>query len=111
MNGQERQIEFYQTEKGKQPCREWLDKLKDLRGKETILVRIRRLGLGHFGVSKALKSGLFELKIDFGPGYRVYFARHEDLFILLCGGSKNNQREDIKLAHIYWEDYKHRHGK
>lgn len=77
----------------------WLGKLKDRRAVARILVRIDRLALGNPGDVKSVGGGVFELKIDYGPGDRVYFAqREQQLVLLLCGGDKSTQSQDIGTA-------------
>ena len=77
----------------------WLRGLRDRQARARIEVRIRRFSLGNPGFSRALKDGLFELKIDHGPGYRVYYTfKNHTLVLLLCGGDKTTQQDDIKLA-------------
>ncbi len=77
----------------------WLKGLRDLRGKERILERIRRLSQGHFGDVKSVGDGVSEARINFGPGYRLYYVRRsEALVILLCGGDKSSQSRDIAKA-------------
>ena len=77
----------------------WLRSLRDRQAKARIEVRIRRLSLGNPGQYRALQGGLCELKIDAGPGYRVYYTlRHNTLILLLCGGDKSSQPDDIKHA-------------
>ncbi len=77
----------------------WLRSLRDRQARARIEVRIRRLSLGNPGLSRALKDGLFELKVDYGPGYRVYYTfKNQTLVLLLCGGDKSTQQDDIKLA-------------
>lgn len=77
----------------------WLDGLKDLRAIARIEVRLRRLSLGHLGDVKSLGDGVSELRIDYGPGYRLYFTRRgERIVILLCGGDKKRQGDDIARA-------------
>lgn len=67
------------------------------------------MSVGNPGDSKAVGEGVFELRIDHGPGYRVYFARADDvLILLLCGGDKSTQSRDIRQAIGYWQDYKKR---
>jgi putative addiction module killer protein len=79
----------------------WLGKLKDRRAVARILVRIDRLALGNPGDVKAVGGGVSELKIDYGPGYRVYFAqRGQQLVLLLCGGDKSTQSQDISTAQM-----------
>ena len=78
---------------------EWLARLRDLRARARIAARIERLGFGLTGDAKSVGSGVSELRIDYGPGYRVYFARRgNELVILLCGGDKGAQDRDIAKA-------------
>ena len=89
-----------------------MESLKDVRARAKIRTRIDRISLGNFGFCDSVGLGVAELKIDFGPGYRVYFGELGNrLIILLCGGDKSTQREDIKNAHNYWLDYRRRHAK
>ena len=77
----------------------WLRKLKDSQAKARILVRVSRLSHGNPGDAKAVGEGVFEMRIDYGPGYRVYFKRHgEEIALLLCGGDKKSQPADIARA-------------
>ena len=78
---------------------EWLDALKDRAGRARILVRVERLIHGNPGQHRDLTDGVSELKIDFGPGYRVYYAqRGTSLLLLLAGGDKSTQQKDIAMA-------------
>ncbi|MFZ1441487.1 MAG: type II toxin-antitoxin system RelE/ParE family toxin [Candidatus Microthrix subdominans] len=78
----------------------WLTKLKDRAGRLRILKRIDRLANGNPGNVKSVGHGVLELRLDVGPGYRVYYAKHGDLLILLlCGGDKSTQHNDIDRAH------------
>lgn len=77
----------------------WIDGLKDLTGRARIQARVERLAAGNPGRHQVLKGGVCELKIDVGPGYRVYYTmRSNVLAILLCGGDKSTQDKDIKTA-------------
>lgn len=77
----------------------WFSKLRDRRARARILVRIRRLSLGNSGDVRAIGEGVSEMRIDYGPGYRVYFVtRGDDLVILLAGGDKRSQDRDIQKA-------------
>ena len=77
----------------------WIDALRDLQGRARILVRIERLAAGNPGDVKPVGEGVSELRIDFGPGYRVYFTqRGREIVILLAGGDKSSQSTDIKTA-------------
>jgi putative addiction module killer protein len=79
--------------------RDWINSLKDLAGRARVQVRVDRLVHGNPGKHRALTSGVCELKIDFGPGYRVYYTeRGGDLIVLLAGGDKSTQAGDVKAA-------------
>lgn len=98
----------YQTRDGKIPFEEWVAKMhkKDPELAFRILLRIDRAEKGNFGNYRYLRSGVWEMKMDFGPGYRVYFAvEHREILLLLIGGDKKGQSSDIKLAIDYWKDY------
>ena len=91
--------------KATQEFTEWLNGLKDQTGRARIQARIERLAGGNPGSHRNLKRGVSELKIDVGPGYRVYYTHRLDvLIILLCGGDKSTQRADIKLAYDLVEE-------
>jgi putative addiction module killer protein len=88
------------------PFSKWLDTLKDARGVAIIRARLNRILLGNFGDCKSVGGDVEELRIDFGPGYRVYFARSgSTLVILRCGGDKRTQARDIETARLYWREY------
>lgn len=88
-------IEIRQTER----FVSWLSGLKDSKSRARIAERIRRVALGNFGDVKAVGEGVGELRIPYGPGYRVYFVRRGlEVVILLCGGDKSTQAKDIKAA-------------
>lgn len=77
----------------------WIDNLADIRARARILVRVERLAAGNPGDVKPVGEGVSELKINYGPGYRVYFKKQgQELIILLAGGDKSSQAKDIKLA-------------
>lgn len=77
----------------------WIQELKDLKGKARIQARIDKLEFGHFGDCESIGSGVLELRIHFGPGYRVYLMKKgQELVILLAGGDKGSQAKDIKQA-------------
>jgi putative addiction module killer protein len=103
---------IYQTADARKPFAVWLDALKDRLARARIRTRINRLALGNPGDHRALDGGLFELRIDWGPGYRVYFARTGNtIVLLLCGGDKTTQQKDIEHAKAYFQDYKTRTAK
>jgi len=86
----------------------WLLKLKDRRAVSRITMRLERLGEGHWGDVKAVGSGVVELRIDYGPGYRLYATRMGDRVILmLAGGDKSTQKRDIATAHALTKEHHH----
>ncbi|WP_028223210.1 type II toxin-antitoxin system RelE/ParE family toxin [Paraburkholderia oxyphila] len=86
---------------------EWLRDLKDGTARGNILGRINRARLGNFGDHKDLGDGVSEMRIDVGPGYRVYYAREgRVVYLLICGGDKSSQDKDIKHAKAIWEQFK-----
>jgi putative addiction module killer protein len=100
------ELRRYQTRTGRDVFGEWLAGLKDNRTRAKIIVRIDRLQAGNFGDCKSLRGGLFELRIDWGPGYRVYYAMiGRTCVLLLCGGDKRKQSSDIKRAGEHLRDY------
>ena len=100
----------YLSPDGKDPYQHWVDQLSDQRARRRILRRIDRIELdGHLGDHKYLSDGVSELRIDEGAGYRVYFGRSGDEFVLLlCGGDKSSQNRDIERAIANWKDYQSR---
>ncbi len=77
----------------------WLDGLRDIQARARILVRVERLAAGNPGDVRPVGEGVSELRIDYGPGYRVYFTKHgQEVVILLAGGDKRTQSKDIKAA-------------
>jgi putative addiction module killer protein len=96
----------YQTEDGRQPFSEWLEKLRDREAAQRIDARLARLRLGNVGDARSIGKGVSELRISIGPGYRIFFGRKgSQLVILLCGGDKSTQQRDVQRAHEYWADY------
>ena len=103
------EVRRYITDLGKDVVGEWMDNLKDLRARARILARIARLAVGNFGDCNPLRAGVLELRIDYGPGYRIYFARlSQSVVLLLCGGDKRRQDLDIERAVKFWKDYEKR---
>ena len=106
---QKRKAVEYTAGSGKKPFSDWLLKLKDRKGRAIILRRINQAEEGNLGTYRDLHDGLFELKVNYGPGYRVYFGLDGNvLLVLLCGGDKGSQVRDIDLARKYWSDYQER---
>ena len=84
----------------------WFGNLRDRQAQARIVVRVRRLQEGNPGQSRTLTGGVIELKIDYGPGYRIYLTRRgEELVLLLAGGDKSTQQADIRLATILAKEY------
>lgn len=99
----------YQDSRGAQPYVDWLGKLTDKQAKARILIRVNRVAAGNFGDCKPLREGVMELRIDHGPGYRVYLSRQGPVFVLLlCAGNKSDQARDISRAVEYLNDWKQR---
>jgi len=99
----------YVTESGKDVFGEWLDGLRDIQAAAKIIVRIDRLSTGNVGDCKPVAGAISEIRIDWGPGYRVYYAMVDrTTVLLLCGGDKRKQAADIKRAVRYWEDFQRR---
>ncbi len=93
MEGRPREIRNYLTVDGKNIFDEWLDSLRDRRAKAKIRARLDRVEDGNLGDSKSVGEGVFELRIDYGLGYRIYFGQEEIIIIiLLCGGDKSTQK-------------------
>ena len=96
----------YQTPSEKRPYVEWIRELKDRQAAAIIRTRINRVRLGQFGSHRNVGDKVWELKISFGPGYRVYYLMDgENMVILLCGGDKSTQSRDIEKAKEYAADY------
>lgn len=104
-----REVIYYETRGGKSPFREWLWGLRDREARQRIGVRLNRIALGLVGDWKSVKGGVYELRVNYGPGYRAYFAQDGPrIVLLLCGGVKGTQDRDIRLAKEYWTDYQRR---
>jgi putative addiction module killer protein len=103
------EIVRYQREDGLEPYTEWFRRLRDTATKTNIAKRLRRVELGNFGDCKPVGEGVSELRIDAGPGYRVYFGMHGTVMvILLSGGDKSTQGRDIARSKTLWADWKRR---
>jgi putative addiction module killer protein len=98
----------YLTPKGDSPFGAWFDDL-DPQAAAKVTIALIRIGQGNLSNVKGVGSGVLEYKIDFGPGYRVYFGKDgETIVILLAGGTKKRQQRDIEDAQACWQDYKDR---
>ena len=103
------EVLHYVSNSGRDMVRQWLDDLHDARAAAGIVMRMDQLAAGNFGDCKPLDDGVWELRIDHGPGYRVYYAMAGlKCVLLLCGGDKRKQAADIKRAVEYWNDYQRR---
>jgi len=105
-------VREYLTADGKNPFRRWLDGL-DLKTRARIQARVLRFSTGNLGDHKAVGRGVWEARVMFGPGYRIYFGRDgRALIVLLVGGDKASQVRDIATAQTYWKNYQETpHGK
>lgn len=102
-------INEYEDKQGNSPYADWLTNLRDARAKAKIIMRVDRMELGLFGDSEPIGDGLSELRIHYGPGYRVYYGKEgQQVYLLLCGGDKSSQKKDIKKAKTFWKDHKRR---
>ena len=102
------EIRYYVTDGGRQPFAEWFAQLESI-ARAKVTMAIARLEQGNVSNVKTVGEGVLEYRIDFGPGYRVYFGRDgKTLVILLTGGTKKRQQNDIDDAHTYWREYKKR---
>jgi len=106
MNKDRWQILEYVSASGGCPFQDWLEHLKDIKGRAIIRKKINLLRLGYFSDYRSLGDGLFEIRIFFGPGYRVYFGKPDKkTVILLYGGKKDSQKRDIEKAQKFWKNY------
>lgn len=106
MAAQPREIERYVRPDGRVPFAEWLDSLRDRTARVRIKSRLDRVELGNLGDYRSVGEGVFELRINYGPGYRIYFGQIKlTIVLLLCGGDKSTQEQDIRKAQEYWREY------
>ncbi|MDP2951362.1 MAG: type II toxin-antitoxin system RelE/ParE family toxin [bacterium] len=97
----------YKDKNGREPFEEWLDSLSDQKTQSIILNRLNRVSLGNFGDCRNLGQGIYEFRIHYGSGFRIYFGMIEKLvIILLLAGAKKSQKQDITKAKEYWQDFK-----
>lgn len=109
MSARPRKIYVYETANKVVPFDDWMRELKDLVGKAAIEARIALLRRGSLGKKiEPIGNGLIELKVDTGPGYRIYIADDGRNSLILCAGQKRTQKQDIKAAKGYWTDYQAR---
>ena len=104
---QPREIQRYVTVDGQVPFDNWYNSLRDSKISTIIDKRLNRVILGNLGDCQSVGEGVFELRIDYGPGFRIYFGQvGTTIIILLCGGDKSTQGRDIRQAIEYWTDYR-----
>ena len=102
------ELKEYLDESGRSPFGKWFQRL-DGPAAARLTTSLTRLGLGNWSSVKGVGAGVFEVKIDFGPGYRVYFGKDGDaIVILLAGGTKKRQSRDVEAAQERWKNYKRR---
>ena len=104
-------LRVYLSESGRSPFNDWLLGLRDLRARARIRTRLNRVKLGNLGDYEFIGDGVFELRIFYGPGYRVYYSQERDnVILLLLGGVKGTQKRDIRTAKAYLADYRKRNS-
>ena len=102
-------LEMYVTRDGTIPFEAWLRQLRDEQARARIRARLARVRLGNLGDAHAVGAGVWELRIDYGPGYRVYYTRSGPaILLILGGGDKRTQAGDIQQAQAYWQEYQQR---
>ena len=102
-----KEVVAFRAQDGQVPFEDWLDDLNDKRAVARVLARLARVRHGNPGDCKSVGEGVSELRVDYGPGYRVYFGQKgQTLVVLLCGGDKRTQDRDIRLAKQYWQEFK-----
>lgn len=105
-NSDKKVLIFYRNRTGQEPLTDWLNGLRDPVTRRRILKRLFQLENGHYGDSKTVGEGVKELRFFFGPGYRIYFGQDGDkIVVLLTGGDKSSQSQDIEQAQAYWKEY------
>ncbi len=104
-------LRLFRLKNGVVPFSEWFLSLTDIRARQKIISRLARVRAGNLGRVESVGGGVRELKFDYGPGYRVYFGQGgPEMVLLLCGGDKGSQNDDIQKAKKYWEEYKRERG-
>jgi putative addiction module killer protein len=99
----------YEQDLGRRPYDKWFDGLRDKRMQARIITRLGQVQAGNLGDCRSVGEGVIELRIETGPGYRIYCGRSgATLVVLLCGGDKSSQDKDISRAKGFWADWKRR---
>ncbi len=100
------ELRFYATPEGQKPFLDWLENLKDKTVRYRVKERLYRAELGNLGDYKSVGEGVYEMRLAFGSGYRIYFAKNgKQIILLLSAGNKASQVKDIKQAKLYWQNY------
>lgn len=108
MEATPREVLIYATPDGREPFTEWVSFLRDENARAKIKIRLR-IEQGNLGDYQSVREGVCELRIDYGPGYRVYFGQVSTIIlVILSGGDKSRQDKDIATALDYWAEYKER---
>ncbi|CDL81020.1 type II toxin-antitoxin system RelE/ParE family toxin [Xenorhabdus szentirmaii] len=103
------EIKHYIDKNNRNYFAEWRNQIRDIKAKIAVDRRLMRIELGNFGDHKPIREGVWELKIDVGQGYRIYYAKSGNtIVLLLCGGIKRTQSADIERACVYWRDWQQR---
>lgn len=109
MKAKSKTIRIYTDSTGEAPFNRWLKSIKDPTLRARIRARLDRLSLGNYGDYKSVGDGVCELRLTFGPGYRIYYVDLDEVVvILLWGGNKSSQERDIKKAKHFWRELKER---
>lgn len=110
VKAKERSVDYFYAPNSKAPVKDWLHSIRDKLTQAILYKRIRQAALGNFGDHKSVGQGVSEMRIDYGPGYRIYYGIHQDeVILLLIGGSKKTQSSDIEKAKTYWNLWKENH--
>ena len=100
------EIREYITPEGISPFGEWLSNLRDRKAKAKVLTRLDRVAAGNFGDHKYLREGVYELRFTYGKGIRIYYGKEKDtIILLLLGGDKSTQNQNVKKAIEYWHEH------
>lgn len=106
-NVKSKTVAIYKDKNENEPFTDWIESLRDKKGRRIILRRIGKMEHGLYGDCESVGGGVLELRIFFGPGYRIYFGEEaEHIILLLCGGNKDSQDRDIKKAKALWKEHK-----
>ena len=103
------EVHYYRTIYGVEPFKAWLLDIREKKDRKIVQRRLHRAEEGNLGSTRYVGNGVGEIKIDYGPGYRIYFGfGYNEKLILLLGGTKSTQKHDILKSQFYWEDYHRR---